>query len=121
MLSPNATKLVTLRREGADTVTVNVHAAVRCSVSVAVHVTAVAPTANSEPLAGAHAVVTGGEPAVVVADPYTTEIGLPSGDMMVTGDGHAICGGSGTGGLGCVGVPPQPPTSCAQAAPIRSC
>jgi hypothetical protein len=63
-------------------------------------VTVVGPMGKIDPLAGTQAVVTGDSPATVVAEPYTTEIGDPSGDCSEIGAGHEILGGSGTGGGG---------------------
>jgi hypothetical protein len=67
MLSPKATKRVTARCGGPTTVTENEHELVRLTWSSAVHVTAVAPTGNTDPLAGAQATVVGGEPASTAA------------------------------------------------------
>ena len=91
-------------RGGDVIVTVNVHVSVRCFASVAVHVTVVVPTGKLEPLAGAHAVVTGGAPNDVVAGRYSAGTGWPSGEGRLTGAGHEIFGGSGTTGGGGVGV-----------------
>jgi hypothetical protein len=111
MLSPNATKRVALSLGGTVTVTVNVHESVRCRWSVAVQLTLLGPTGKVDPLAGTQEVATGDAPAIVVALPYTTEIGVPSGDDSEIGAGQVIFGGSGTGGgggVGCDWVPLQP-------------
>ena len=67
MLSPKATKRVTVSRGGMFTVTPNWQDAVRCRESVAVHVTLVAPIGNVVPLAGAQFTVTGGAPEAPIA------------------------------------------------------
>ena len=70
MLSPNARILVTPRRgDGSVTVTVNEQLAVRRTASVAVHVTAVEPNANVEPLVGVHVTDIGAVPPVTLARP----------------------------------------------------
>jgi hypothetical protein len=67
MLSPNARILVTLRRgDGSVTLTVNEQRAVRRTASVAVHVTAVEPTLNIDPLNGVQDTDTGAVPLVTV-------------------------------------------------------
>ena len=50
------------RRRGGWMVTVNVHAAVRCWLSVAVQAIVFTPVGNFDPLNGAHAVATGVAP-----------------------------------------------------------
>jgi hypothetical protein len=80
MLSPNASVLVFSRRGGGETVTLKVQEA-RCSETVAEQLTAVVPTANSEPLAGVHVAVTGGEPPVTGAW-YVTGTGLLLGETV---------------------------------------
>jgi hypothetical protein len=65
------------------------------------------PTGKVEPLAGAHAIVTGGAPPVDVAVPYWTWIGWLLGDVNAAGGvGQAIFGplGKGSVGVGCVGL-----------------
>jgi hypothetical protein len=93
MLSPKATKRVTLRCGGPTTVIENEHELVRLIWSVAVHVTAVTPTGNTDPLAGAQATVVGGKPASTVAGGYVTGTGCALGDDRVTGAGHTALGG----------------------------
>jgi len=56
-------------RGGGVTVRVNVQDAVRWRASVATHSTLEVPTGNIPPLAGVHAIVTGGAPDVPVACP----------------------------------------------------
>ncbi len=60
---------------GTFTVIANVHESVRCWLSVAVQVTVLGPGGNVDPLAGVHAVATGGTPLTIVGVAYTTEIG----------------------------------------------
>ena len=61
-LSPKATKRVYETTGTGATAIANAHAADRCRLSTAVHVTRVVPTGNAEPDAGAHVVDTGGVP-----------------------------------------------------------
>jgi len=71
-----------------------------------VQVTVLEPGGNVLPLAGVHAVATGGTPLTIVGVAYTTEIGWANGARSVIGAGHVIFGGPGTGGgtgVGCVG------------------
>ena len=70
MLSPKATKRVTVSLGGARTETLNAHTSVRCRTSVAVQPTLVVPIGNSDPLAGVQAIDTGGAPLVDVGVPY---------------------------------------------------
>ena len=97
MLSPNATYRVALIFGGTFTVIANVHASVRCRLSVAVQLTVFGPVGNVDPLAGVQAVVTGGALLTTVGVPYTTEIGMPSG-ARERHRRRVIFGGSGTGG-----------------------
>lgn len=117
MLSPNPTNFVSLIRGGAVTVTANEQLAVRLRVSVAVHVTVVAPTLNVDVLVGKHDTVTGGAPDEPIALPYTTVIGTPSGDAAVTGCGHVMMTGGGSvgGTTGAAGLPPHRAASTAPA------
>ena len=54
---------------GTVTVIANVHESVRCWLSVAVQVTVVGPIGKIDPLAGVHAIVTGGAPLATVGVP----------------------------------------------------
>src|SRR3954468_6276471 len=104
MLSPNATKLVSVRRGACWTTMLNVQRSVRWRESVAVHVTGVVPTGNGVLVAGVQLSVTGGEPPVTVAVPYATVAGWPFGDVTGGGAaGHEIRGASGVGSPGAVG------------------
>ena len=70
MLSPNARILVTPNRgAGETTLATNEQLATRRTASVAVHVTAVEPTPNVDPLGGVQDTNTGAVPPVAVAEP----------------------------------------------------
>ena len=69
MLSPKARNDIAVSFGGAVTVTRKLHVSDLSSVSVAVHVTVVFPTSNSDPEDGVHIVVRGGEPLLAVAAP----------------------------------------------------
>jgi len=81
MLSPNAMNFVTEMRGagggGWVTVTVKRHESVRCLASVAVHNRLVAPTGNSDPVAGKQPTVSGGAPPVTVGAVYVTATACP--------------------------------------------
>ena len=64
MLLPKAMKFVADRRGGAVTVTMNVHASVRCAASMVVQATVEAPSGNTVPLGGEQVVRNGGSPAM---------------------------------------------------------
>jgi hypothetical protein len=71
-----------------------------------VQFTVVEPTANVDPVGGAHVTLTGSVPPVVVGDPYWTTIGCPEGDCIDTDAGHVILRSAGGGELW-VGLPLQ--------------
>jgi hypothetical protein len=102
MLSPNATKCVTVNRgpAGGVTVTLKPQEATCWAASVAVQVTAVVPTGNVDPLGGTQTVVTGASPPLAVGAPKLTAIGPPDCDERETGAGHEIVSGSIVGGGG---------------------
>jgi hypothetical protein len=91
MLSEKAKRQVQVRR---PTTVRNVHEPVRLTWSVAVHVTAVTPRGNTDPLAGAQETVVGGKPSTTAAGGYVTAMGCAVGDDRVTGAGHTALGGS---------------------------
>src|SRR4051812_13206404 len=70
--------------------------------------TGVEPTEKLEPLAGVHAIVTGGAPPDAVGVANWTGIADPLVDVIGDGEaGHEMCGPSGkgsTGGLGFEGL-----------------
>jgi hypothetical protein len=78
MLSPKASILVFSRRGVAETVTLKLQET-GGPETAAEHLTAVVPTANSDPLAGVQVDVTDGVPPVAGAVNVTTT-GLLSGD-----------------------------------------
>jgi len=80
MLSPKASTLVFSRCGGGETVTLKLQES-GGPETVAVHVTAVVPTANCDPLAGLHVEVTDGVPLVTGAANVTTT-GLLSGETV---------------------------------------
>jgi hypothetical protein len=86
------------------TVTVRLQDEVRCRASVAVQVTVVEPIAKTVPLAGVHAMFKGDWPPTTLGVPYTTGIGLASGDVTASEAGHVIVGGSTGVGVGIGGV-----------------
>jgi hypothetical protein len=94
MLSPNATKLVNeITGVGARTTTSKEHESVRWRASVAVQTTAVEPTGNAAPLAGAHATATPGAPPSAVAVPNWTATDCRFCDVAGGGGtGHVIFG-----------------------------
>jgi hypothetical protein len=89
------------------TTTAVLHEATCWVASVAVQVTAVVPTGKVDPEAGAHAVVIGAVPPVVVGLPNVTATGAPFGDAtaggtlqtMENGSGGAVAATSGDGSL----------------------
>jgi hypothetical protein len=80
MLSPKASTLVFSRRGGDETVTLKLQER-GGPETVAEHLTAVIPTAKSDPLAGVHVEVTDGVPPVTGAANVTTT-GLLSGETV---------------------------------------
>jgi hypothetical protein len=100
MLSPNARNEVVDSLGGLSTVTRNEQLSVRCSASVAAHVTVFCPTVNADPAAGVHVVVTGACPFATVGAVKVTLVDTPSIDCAVIAAGHVIFGGSGVGGTG---------------------
>jgi hypothetical protein len=66
MLSPKARSCVALIVGVFATITENLHEAVCCLMSVAVHVTVDVPAANAAPLGGVQVKVTGAAPPVIV-------------------------------------------------------
>jgi hypothetical protein len=87
-------------RGGGVTTTGNEQVAARWRASVAVHVTVVEPTANDDPLDGVQFTTTGGAPALPSGVSYVTAVARPVRDVVVTGLGHAIRGGSANGSTG---------------------
>jgi hypothetical protein len=69
MLSPKATNDMALKRGAGRTWTDKEQVSVRCSASVAEHVTAVWPTGNCAPLSGVQLTMTGDAPLTTVAAP----------------------------------------------------
>jgi hypothetical protein len=82
MLSPNATKRVTLNFGGTVSVTLKAHDAVCVAESAAAQLTPVVPMLNTAPLAGVHVTCVGGVPPVAVADGYWTGIDWPVVDCV---------------------------------------
>jgi hypothetical protein len=97
MLSPNAMNQVFCSLDAGETRTENPHVAARSNASVAVQVTAVAPSGNATPDAGAQATATGGAPSVTTGAGYDTATGPSSGDVRVMSGGQLICGAPGVG------------------------
>jgi hypothetical protein len=104
MLSPKATKRLTLNFGGTVTVTAKVQTSARALESVTVHATVVVPTPKFDPVAGVQVGPTSGaSPPVTVGSEYTTETGPPSGDVVETGLGQVSFGATGSG-VGVTGV-----------------
>jgi hypothetical protein len=92
--------IVSSTRQALNTVTVNVHVAVLPEASVAVQVTVVVPTGNTEPEAGVHDVVTPGQLSDAVGANVT---GLPLVGGQVAGAATAMLAGQVIVG-GCVSL-----------------
>ena len=114
-LSPKARNFVFVSVKARDTVTPNVHEAVRLRPSVAVQRTSVVPTGNVPPDGGVHSTESGDWPPVALGNVYDTAAPVVAVVFVVTGAGHVSAGGSvcGTtttggggvgGGVGAVGV-----------------